>query len=347
MGSVKNCGLLPFLQLVGVCVVAFLASTGETLEASATTRVEQDSAPPPKTAPQLKDQKNPESAGQQPEVKLIEAGQAPHRALRLRPTVGYQQRHELEMSMSMESDTNGQAAPRVNIPTVKYTLDSTVTEVTPEGDISFTVEYSDASVVDNDEIQLELLTPMEEMATSMIGLKVKSTVDYRGFAKGVQMEIPDGMPATAAQQMEQLSKSLEQLTSPFPVEPVGVGGKWKVVVPMNSGGIQLLQTMEYTVLEMANDVVTLTVDISQQAEEQELELPEAGLPTRLTSLECQGTGRLKLNLSSVLADESSVKADVTVVIVVEAGQEFEVTQDVTTEAKLKAVPRPSADTDKR
>lgn len=347
MGSIKNNWVLSFLQLVGICVLALLATQLRVVEACPTTHTWQDVAPPPKPTEQAPKSDSQESAGQQPEVTLLEAGQAPQRALRLRPSVGQKQRHEFEMSMSMESDTNGQAAPRVNIPTVKYTLDSTVSEVAENGDISFTVEYTDASVVESDDIQIELLTPMEELANSLIGLQVKSIVDQRGFAKGVQMEIPEGIAPAAAQQMEQLSKSLEQLTSPFPVEPVGVGGKWKVVVPMNTGGMKLVQTMEYTVVEMTDDTLSVSIAISQQAEEQELDLPEAGVPARLMSLECRGTGRLKLNLTSVLADESSVKADVTVVIVIDAGQKYEVTQDVTTEAKLKAVPRPTTDTEKQ
>lgn len=350
MGSIKNNWVLSFLPLVSICVLALSATPLQIVEASPAGCTWQEVAPPPTPAELSSETESQESADIDPVVTLLEAGQAPHRALRFRPTVGQQQRHELEMSVSMASDAGGQAAPQVKVPTIKYTLDSTVSEVAENGDISFTVEFADAAIVDSDEVEIEMLTPIEELTKSMIGMQVKSTVDQRGFAKEVVTEFAEGIESADLQQIEQLSESLQQLTSPFPLEPVGVGGKWKVVVPMNTGGMEFVQTMEYTVVEMTDDTVTATITVSQQAEEQELVLPEAAetnLDIRLKSLECRGIGRVKLNLASMLADESSIKAEVNVVMVIEADEEIVMTQNVTTEAKLKAVPRPAADTEEQ
>ncbi len=290
-----------------------------------------------------RDAPNQETKSAQPTVTLLEAGQAPHRVLRLRPTVGSKMRHDMEMSMTMGSIANGQKSPSRKIPTVRYTMDSTVTEVASNGDVSFTVEYSDATVLQDDDTPLELVAGMDEMTTSMIGLQIKSTVDHRGFSKGVTLQLPAGIAPAVANQISQISQSVEQLTSPYPEEAVGVGGKWKVVSPMESGGMKFVQTMEYTVVDMTDDTLNVTVSVRQDAEEHELDLPDAEVTARLRSLECLGNGRSKLNLTAVLAEEANVKVDVKVVIIVDAGQEVEVVQDVTTEVQFKAVPLPKGE----
>lgn len=280
-----------------------------------------------------------EEPSQQPQVIVEDVGQAPQRALRLRPTVGSKQRHQLSMSMAQGSGADGEAPQRVKIPTVQYTLDSTITEVNADGEIAFTVAYTDAAVLEEDGVNPDMIASMEGVTTSMIGLQFKSTVDQRGFAKGVELELPPGIDPVVAAQVEQMSKSVEQLTSPFPEEAVGVGAKWKLVTPMNSGGMKFTQTVRYTVVEMTEDIVTVTVEISQDAKEQELDLADIGdLTVRLVSLDCRGQGRMKLNLKSIFSDEAVVKADLTVEMIVNAGRDMEMTQEVTTEVKLQALP---------
>jgi hypothetical protein len=283
-----------------------------------------------------------ETATNQPVVTLVDAGQAPRRALRLRPTVGSKQRHELTMAMTMGSEANGQKSPSMKVPTVKYTMDSTISEVAANGDVSFSVEYADARTVKDDETPLEMIASMEGVMESLIGLQFQSTVDQRGFAKGVTLELPDGIDPVVAGQIDQLSKSVEQLTSPFPAEEVGVGGKWKLATPMDSGGMKFVQTVEYTVVEMSENGVSVNVEISQAAEEQEIALPDAGVTARLLSLDCRGKGQMKLNLGAIFSDEASIKADVTVEMMVSAGQDIELTQEVSTHVQLKAMPLPVA-----
>ncbi|MDP1562584.1 MAG: DUF6263 family protein [Pirellulaceae bacterium] len=288
------------------------------------------------------DEKVQEKAANQPQVLLVDAGQAPHRTLRLSPSVGSKQRHELTMAMTMGSEANGQKSPSMKIPTVKYTMDSTISDVSATGDVAFTVEYTDATIVKDDQAPLDMIESMEGVMTSLIGLQFKSTVDHRGFAKGVTLELPEGIDPVVAGQIEQLSNSVEQLTSPFPAEAVGVGGKWKLTTPMNSSGMKFVQTVQYTVVEMTESTVTVTVEISQAAEEQEMDLQDAGVEARLLSLDCRGQGRMKLNLAAIFSDEASVKADVKVEMIVKAGQDIELTQEVSTHVQLKALPLPES-----
>lgn len=296
------------------------------------------------SGPQVLDQSHDvpaqEESTRRPQVILEEAGQSPLRTLRLRPTKGSQQRHELTMAMTMGSEANGQKSPEMKIPTVKYTMDSSITDVASNGDVAFTVEYVAAKIVEDQQASPDMIAGMEQMMASIVGLQFKSTVDQRGFSKGVTIELPDGMDPGVAAQIDQLSKSVEQLTSPFPAEAVGVGAKWKLVTPIDSGGMKFIQTARYTVVEMTEDTVTATLEISQDADEQDMDLSDSdGMKVRLISLDCRGRGRMTLHLAAIFSNEASVKADVTVKMIVDSGQEVELTQEVSTEVQLKAIPR--------
>ncbi len=274
------------------------------------------------------------------QVILLEAGQAPHQVLRMKPVKGQTHRHEMSMQMKMASEANGQGMPGVDSPPMTFTMESTVTDVKENGDFDVTVVYTDAGLGD-DSGPPEMVEALTDVMQSMIGIRFNSLVNSRGATEKTEIEMPDSVNPLVRQQISEMAKSLDQMTSPFPQEAIGLGGKWKLVSPMETGGIKLTQTTIFTVEAMTADTVTVSVAISQEAPAQDVDVPDAGgAKVRLESLTCQGTGRSQLNLQSVLADLVDIKIELELEMNVQSfGQEIDIIQTVENQMKIKAVPK--------
>ncbi len=276
----------------------------------------------------------------QPQLTVLEKGQAPHQLLRVRAKTGQKSRHEMAMSLKMKSEANGDAMPAMDMPKMKFVMETTVTDVSSNGDISSTIRYSDIGVEPGPDTMPGMVEAMEGVLKSMIGITIKSVVDNRGIPKENSIDMPDSVNPMVRQQMEETSKSLDQMISPFPEEAIGLGGKWKLVSPMEAGGMKLVQTAVFTIVELDSESVSVTVEISQQADPQDINLPNApGTTARLKSYKCTGKGKSKLSLTSILPDESNADIAVEMELTVSTfGQEIAIVQDLETKVALKALP---------
>ena len=274
------------------------------------------------------------------QVILLEAGQTPHQVLRMKPVKGQTHRHEMSMQMKMASEANGQGMPGVDSPPMTFTMESTVTDIKENGDFDVTVVYTDAGLGD-DSGPPEMVEALTDVMQSMIGIRFNSLINARGATEKTEVEMPDSVNPLVRQQISEMAKSLDQMTSPFPEEAIGLGGKWKLVSPMETGGIKLTQTTIFTVEALTADTVTVSVAISQEAPPQDIDVPDAGgAKVRLESLTCQGTGRSKLNLQSVLADQVDLKIELELEMNVQSfGQEIDIVQTVENQMQIKAVPK--------
>lgn len=293
----------------------------------------QDTAEPPAAAATP-------TAGATTQVILLEPGQAPHQVLRMKPVKGQTHRHEMSMQMKMSSEANGQSMPGVDSPPMIFTMESTVTDVKDNGDFDVTVVYTDAGLGE-DSGPPEMVQALTDVMQSMIGIRFNSLINSRGATEKTEIEMPDSVNPLVRQQISEMAKSLDQMTSPFPAEAIGLGGKWKLVSPMETGGIKLTQTTVFTVEAMTADTVTVSVAITQEAPAQDVNVPDAGgAKVRLESLTCQGTGRSQLNLQSVLADQVDIKIELELEMNVSSfGQEIDILQIVENQMQIKAIPK--------
>ena len=68
-----------------------------------------------------------------------------------------------------------------------------------------------------------------------------------------KIDVPGGVTGQMRQLVEGFQNSAEQMATPLPEEPVGVGGKWSVTQSLELNGMKLQQTATYTVIELSEE----------------------------------------------------------------------------------------------
>lgn len=247
------------------------------------------------------------AADARPTVTLLEAGAQPRRELRVRPVAGSSQRAKLTMRVSNEQSLGDMKMPRQEMPVMYFVMELAVKDVQPNGDFAYDFQYVDAGV-ELGGANPQLGNVMQPTLKSMIGLSGRASFTSTGMVKEATLEAPDDANHMVKQQVEGMKHSLHQVSAPFPQEAVGVGGKWRVSMPIVTNGISLQQTVVYTLRSIEGDSITIDAGVKQHADEQDVN--PVGAPRgllRLNSLDSTGEGWLTLDLTRCFPIRSMIK----------------------------------------
>ena len=237
--------------------------------------------------------------GQPSIVTLVAPGAAPRAALRYKVAPSFKSQLNMVMAMSMNMDMGGTQMP-MSMPAMKMSADVAVTAVSPTGDITYDLVFSDMTI-DPVGADPNVVTAMQGAMPSMKGMKGTAVVTSRGIQKSVNMDMATVNPALQ-QTMQAMSSSLENMSLPFPEEPIGVGAKWEVKQAVDSGGMKTFQKITVELVAIQGNAVTLGVKTEQTAPPQPVSNPQlpAGATMSLVSLTGTGTGTMKLKLDSLV-----------------------------------------------
>lgn len=246
-----------------------------------------------------------------PQVELLDAGNEPRQELRFRPTKGSVQKVTFIMQMDMTTSVNGQAIPGAKLPSQKFTLETTVRDVSPEGDVTMDFKYTDVGLIDDPANSSPVAELIEKNLKPLIGASGTAVVTSRGITKSNQFNVPEKMDPLIKATLDSMKDSLNRLSSPLPAEAVGVGGKWKVTQEMSVSGMTLVQEATHEVEQLDAQGATMKVDMTQRADAQEMKAPglPAGAKMSLESLETTGLGHSSISLASVLPLKMDMKVD--------------------------------------
>ncbi|HEY9873545.1 MAG TPA: DUF6263 family protein, partial [Candidatus Obscuribacterales bacterium] len=129
-----------------------------------------------------------------------------------------------------------------------------------------------------------------------------------GQSKGSSFGLPQQLDGSTKKMIEQISNSLNQISSPVPSEAVGIGATWRHSASLNLSGMNLIQTTTYQLVDLKDNVATIKVNVQQHADPQKLTL--AGLPANanltLKSYNSQGQGQVKMQLNRMMPIQSTV-----------------------------------------
>jgi hypothetical protein len=278
----------------------------------------QPTDPPQPAAPQPA---QPQPAAAQPAatpaVTLLEAGAGPHQALRFRPRIGMTQAIEMTVKISTEQSLGDIAMPTRKAPTTRYALEVTVTGISEEGDVSYGFHYRSAEAPDEPGADPFIAQMMREALKSVAGLRGTGVISDRGFSKSIKFESQPNMDPVPEQSIKAIERSMRQLISRFPAEPVGVGASWKVQDTFQQHGITAAQTSVVNLLAADGDKIDLRVEISGEAEPQTVSLPGGppGSTMEVKSFESRGTATTVLRLSGLFPQQvtADLTSDVTLV----------------------------------
>ncbi len=237
-------------------------------------------------------------------IELLSAGAQPQQALRFRPVVKTTETSTILLNTDVKMSTPGRAGvPRsTKLPSPKMTIETIVKKIAPNGDIHYTLRYTDADMTGDASIPAAVLNKARTEVKKLVGVSGSFVMDDRGHTKSVSLSIPKGVDATTRQLLEQSFRSLDQLSAPLPQEAVGIGAKWRILMPVTLYGISLNQTGTYELVGLKNGIATLKLSLDQQAQNQKVAFP--GLPKEvdltLKSLNTTGQGQMTVRLDRLL-----------------------------------------------
>lgn len=242
--------------------------------------------------------RDPRPVPKDTQVTLIEAGGAPRRPLRYRFKAGDTVEMTMDMTMAMGIEFGGKVVPPQAMPTMRMVFEFAVRRVSPAGESTLAFLLKEVSLVGTSGFTPEQQKQILAVIGTVKGFQGTVVVTSRGVTKSVTYKTPPGMSPQAKQLIGNLSNQMKQLSTPFPVEPVGVGARWRVVIPIQGPPITLASQLEFQLVARGAAGPRLKVKISGWAPPQAMQLPELqGMSARLKSLSVTGSGEMELSLS--------------------------------------------------
>lgn len=243
------------------------------------------------------------------QIQLLTAGTEPRQEIRLKPQANIKQLMTMTMNMDIAMTLAGQAAPKIKTPATVMKMEVLVTQVDANGDIHSKFTYTEGDVVADPAVAPEIRESVRTGIKRMVGLSGTLITDNRGQIKTSSITLPENIDPLSKNFLEQISNSLNQMSSPVPQEAVGIGAKWRVSSQLKFGAINMNQSAVYELVSLKENVATLNVTMEQQANAQEVTLP--GIPAgsanvSLKSLTSQGQGQMTLPLSSIMPTQSTI-----------------------------------------
>lgn len=242
-------------------------------------------------------------------VRLVDPGAAPHEELRLAHQPGDVEVMVMTMDMAMGMTMMGMDVPAMDIPTQIYTFDVQVTEVDGDGNSHSHMVLTDVRMEGEDPMGLAM--QLQPLLQSMVGFGGTTVTSPRGLVVSSDFEIPEGMPADAAQQMESLEQQSDTLAVPFPEEPVGIGGTWEVFRSRDQQGITMLERLQVTLVERdGTDIVLETkTDLALGSEASQMQGLPPGAKVHFTEFSSGGSGRSVIALDRAVPIEGTAHMD--------------------------------------
>jgi len=254
-----------------------------------------------------------EPAGQAKEVgpviKVLDAGKGAKTTLRFRIEKGLKQTMIMTMLMEQQMEMEGNKTPTPAMPAQKMTLDIEVTDVDAAGDIHYDFTISKIELVDDPDSPSPLAGILKTMLKPMEGSTGKAVVTSRGITKSVDFQLAEGVAAPLRQMMESMSQqSFQQMSSPMPAEPVGLGAKWEVTQDISTNGVKLKQISTQEIIELEGDRFKTKITLTQKADDQEVKVPGmAAVSARILSLSSQGKGEATVDLTQLVPLASKIE----------------------------------------
>ena len=265
--------------------------------------------------------------GAPPTVTVASTGAGPKKALRYVIPAGQKATMEINLKMGMSMNMAGMAMP-MDMPGMKMTADAAVTQVDPNGDITYTLAFTGLTIEAAADANPAVAAALQGAAANITSMKGTSTISSRGVTKSAKMEVGD---PTMQQMLGQMTSTIENLSNPFPEEAVGVGAKWEVRQAITSGGQTSFTKTEYELMAMDGNTVTLNTKMEQTAPPQSVSNPAlpAGTEIALEKLSGTGTGTTKITLNSLVPTVEANSSINTSMVMSMGGATQPVTMDMT------------------
>lgn len=244
-------------------------------------------------------------------VTVVDAGEEPRRELRVERAAGdvdeVTQLQETTLEMTM-----GERSQSVENPPVELDLRYVVDEVDGERTV-ITGSYEDARVGEGGDPAVA--GELRQSLSALLTATVHATVTPRGSVLDGRVEGLD-VPGPAGRIVEQMGASLaenaQSVSMPFPVEPVGVGARWRVATETEIGGLPIELTTVVELTELDDERAVGTVEQTLRFVPGDVDV--FGTPATVISGELVGAGTVEWDLAAGIVPRSDITSSGTTVL---------------------------------
>lgn len=274
--------------------------------------------------------------------EVVSYGDEPRVALRWSAAAGDVWRMVMTMDISTEQEIGPEKQPNsLKLPVMECVMDLAVESVDAEGQMAAVFTLAEINAKKKAGVSALILGAMQQTYQTMRGMRANMRMSAIGKTEMSSWVVPEGVDPNVATMMDQAMKNASHLTPVFPVDPVGVGAKWRSSGAFTSGGMTIDQAFEYTVLSIdASGNGELGVAVTQSAKAQEVALPGVSaeqMKMRLQSMSGTNSGTIKLVRGMPMASEFVMTgtAQQKMQVGLGGGEMTDVDQTVSLEVKAK------------
>ena len=226
-------------------------------------------------------------------VTLLEAGAAPREPLRYSFKSGASERASVDLIMQIAMSMGGQQMPMGNTPPIRMVMGMKTTEVGQDGSARVEFEVVSAEAVGAAPGDPNAAAVAQGLA-GVKGMGGSYRISPQGAISGAAMKPAQGGAAMPA--LGDMEQTMEQLTAPFPAEPVGVGARWQVVQQADTGVMKVSQTAEYTLRSRKGNTIELGVKMI------DAKIDAGGMPagTTVNGVAITGGGTMTTDLARLV-----------------------------------------------
>jgi len=274
---------------------------------------------------------------QPPVLELVEAGAEPRQVLRVHPAAGSVERVRMTMDMATAMAFGDTQPPRMVLPSMLLDMEVSVLDISTKGDVHYSFRIAAVDVADSPGAMPGVRDAMLQSLQAMIGTEGEATVSDNGEARSAHLTPPLGADPKLFADME---RSLTNMSAPLPRDEVGQGARWTLTQSLGQEGISVQQLAQYQITELTGDTVTLDVQLSQTAPEQDLAMAAMPPGTRahLQRLSSTGTGHTVLDLGRVMPTSMAMQLSMIMTMAVSDGTQ---SMDMSMQMDMSTVMEPT------
>jgi hypothetical protein len=266
-------------------------------------------------------------------VEVLDAGKTPRRELRLSLAPGVKQTLTMRAETSVVTPAGAQALPAMSV-----TILTTQAAGKTPTDTDVTFHFQDFKLsAPEGAIPAGALAKTQFILDQVKTVQAHYTMTDRGLPNGSHLDLEAAPPELKAI-VQPLSVMLDTSTVVLPVEPVGVGARWRQRVPRALQGITLVDITTYELVEDAGQTLRINKTSVQSADPQPMALPN-GTKGRLLSYSGTTSGAVTLNLTRSSPESLDMTATSSVAVQ-DPGAAQPVSVDMVMKASMGAVDTP-------
>ena len=272
-------------------------------------------------------------------VTVVEAGAEPRAHLRYQLDQMGPQSMVMDMRSTMTMNM-GFGSMTQAMPTIRTIM--RISEVTPlaagNARIAFALDSMEA--LPSQEVEPMVMNAIQAGLGQVGQMSGWIDVDSRGAYIDGNFEL-SGADPSLAELLSSMEDSMNQMTIPFPEEPVGQGARWTVDMAIDSGGMSLSQTATYELRSRNDEQVELAVSMTQAAGAQTIEQP--GMPSvELTQYSGSGQGTTTVRFAEVVPT-AEISIDVSTTTAMDMGEAMGGRIETSMQMRMDTTIRPGAE----